>query len=110
MAKRAAVERSQKPMLESRIDLIKDSPGILLQACLSTAEDRRTCLDCSPFVTSCATFASRVSSLSRYAIELDDIAYDMIKQEQFRNIKEIAGKRYYYRVARPLVIAIECDA
>lgn len=38
----------KRQCLESRIDLIEDSPGILLQASLSAARDRRTCPDCGP--------------------------------------------------------------
>lgn len=41
-------KEAKRQCLESRIDLIEDSLGILLQASLSAAQDRRTCPDCGP--------------------------------------------------------------
>lgn len=46
-------KEAKRQCLESRIDLIERiSPGILLQAFLSAAQDRRTYPDCGPSVTS----------------------------------------------------------
>lgn len=111
-------KETKRQCLESRIDLMEDSLGILLQASLSAAQDRRTCPDCGPSVTSrlrkygiCPTASGWASILSGhgYAIELNaDIAEDIVHTRYDRNRKRDTA----IDLAQPsaLIIAIDSDA
>lgn len=96
-------KEAKRQCLESRINLTDDSPGILLQASLSAAQDRRTCPDCGPSVTSGLRkygvwshdlWRASILPGHGYAIELDA---DIAKDTACIWYDTEPGKRYCYR-------------
>ncbi|KYN33640.1 hypothetical protein ALC56_12352, partial [Trachymyrmex septentrionalis] len=115
-------KEAKRQCLESRIDLIEDSTGILLQASLSTAQDSRTCPDCGPVCNEWVSQIRRVCSMvsnehlsfssNGYAIELDVCRYRRGHRTKIYMARKEAGKEILLSALFPsaLVIAIESDA